>query len=103
MSTQTPKEPETQESLPQSTPIKRSAASHAIYTTNHIYNDPVFVRAAGEMEGKYEEISPKLFLKMLEGTDAGMPNINYKPFKDIAKLENERAMYDPFVRARLYK
>lgn len=102
MSTQTPKEHE-KETMPQSTPIKRSAASYAVYTSNHVYHDPVFVRAAGEMQGKYEEISPQAFLSILEGTDAPMPTINYRPFKDIAMLQNEREMYDPFVRGLYYK
>lgn len=75
MSTQTPKEPQKESMPPQSTPIKRSAASHGVYTTNHIYNDPVFVRAAEEMQGKYEEILPGNFLDILKGTDAGLPAI----------------------------
>lgn len=86
--------------MPQSTPIKTSAGSHAVYTSNHIYNDAGLVRAAVEMQGKYKEISPDALLDLL-GNSAGakMPTPDYSQLETVAALEDERMMYPSFVRS----
>lgn len=95
MPTETPRKPE-EESIPQSTPIKKTAALQVPYTSNHVYYDPGLAHLAAEMQGKYEEISVESLLDMLDDAP-GMPVPNYTSLKPVAELESERDMYDPFV------
>jgi hypothetical protein len=86
--------------VPHDTPTHMRMSSTVPHTSTAIYHDPVFVRAAVDMNGRFwGPVSVADFFKHFLNPTIAMtrPRIDFDAVKRVAATTSEVSMYDPLV------